>query len=99
MKDGSCSGLVDCLVEGNDYSVDDCIGSVVCLMGICMMDCSSSFLVCQDLSGIDFGSCEKVLGWVVLGGICIVFSGCDAKGYIFYDSSEVCEVVCVDPFA
>lgn len=98
LDDGLCIEVVDCSVEGNIYIIDFCVGSLVCSMGACMMDCSSLFVICDDLSGINFGECDMFLGWVVFGGICVVFSGCDNKGYIFYDSLEVCEVVCGDLF-
>jgi hypothetical protein len=57
-------------------------------------------MVCQDLSDIDFGLCDMVLGYAFAGGSCTLLSGCgwvvdniDYSPY-FFDNEDACFTAC-----
>ena len=50
---------------------------------------------CDDLSGVEFGDCQAVLGWGKIGGSCQQISGCSSPVLLFI-SQQACEFVC-DP--
>ena len=57
-------------------------------------------LQCYDVSWIDFGDCDMMLGWAFTGESCEAVSGCGYMAFgidfspFFYDSFETCEGVC-----
>lgn len=74
--------------------------------GECMTSCDYAIEedVCLDLSGLDFGDCDMVLGVAWNGTECVSISGCgytdsngDYYGDWIYDSIEECEHLCADP--
>ena len=54
---------------------------------------SSAEPTCDDLSGIDFGPCDAVLGYGVIDGQCEEISGCESPVPLF-DTLEECQAVC-----
>ena len=48
---------------------------------------------CADLAGIDFGPCDAVLGWGVIGGECQEISGCSSPVPLSASRAE-CEAAC-----
>lgn len=51
---------------------------------------------CADLSGVDFGMCEMVLGWALIDGACRLVSGCSAQQYGFYATETACLSACAE---
>jgi eight-cysteine-cluster-containing protein len=93
--DGQCEQSVDCNVPGNDYLHIACVGRGVCpeFGGQCGWQCGTA-PSCDDLRGIDFGPCDRFLGYAVVDGQCRPVSGCDGRGYNFFPTLERCEAQC-----
>jgi hypothetical protein len=49
---------------------------------------------CDDLSGMDFGLCEMLLGYAVQDGRCRAISGCSARGHLFFRDRAACMEAC-----
>jgi len=92
--DGACTDAADCSIAGNDYSVDSCEGTLICTDGMCGIECTTTPEPCADVAGIDFGSCEMVLGWAPVNGVCTFFSGCGDQGYSFHATETECQLAC-----
>lgn len=92
--DGACWSGPDCEVEGNAYNAILCVGYGVCSNdGMCGWKCGDK--VCQDLSGINFGFCDAVLGVGIVNGKCAWISGCEAPGYELFKDMASCNEVCL----
>jgi hypothetical protein len=50
---------------------------------------SNNVSICSDLSGIDFGACDMVLGIAVVDGECVTVSGCSTTAMNGVDYSSV----------
>lgn len=93
--DGSCAGLSGCgwVVNGVDYSTYSFESMTDCLSA-----CGGGS--CQDLAGVDFGTCTMALGVALIEGSCVGLSGCgwvvDGVDYSVYsfESLEACETAC-----
>jgi hypothetical protein len=94
--DGTCDRSVDCVSEGNDYPRILCVGYPVCSGGLsngrCGWQCGDPR--CTDLRGVDFGKCDALLGWAVVGGKCTSVSGCSAGNFKLFASQSDCAVAC-----
>ena len=91
--DGTCLDALDCDLPGNTYARLKCIGYGTCAGGTCGYECGNA--QCRDLAGVAFGSCERLLGWAVLGGACTAMSGCGARGHTFFSSESECRASCM----
>jgi len=98
--DGSCGLEVDCSLPGNDYPHIECVGHGICEAGdssggVCGWECTNP--MCVDLFGYDFGPCDAVLGWGVVGGACVEVSGCEPDPFALFASREECATACPEP--
>lgn len=57
--------------------------------GVCAISYSDD-ATCDDLGNIDFGTCDTVLGWAVVDGVCGSVSGCSDLGYGFFMTKVDC---------
>ncbi len=48
---------------------------------------------CDDLANVDFGPCDAVLGYGVVGGECVEITGCDSPVPLF-STAEECLLEC-----
>ncbi len=90
-EDGTCLTHRDCNDPHNPYPHPLCVGQGICVDGLCGWRCGD---VCFDLSGIDLGPCDALLGWGLLHGSCVEVSGCDASGLPIFSTREECEEAC-----
>ena len=91
--DGNCNVDLDCNDEcGGEAVEDNC--------GVCDSDSTND--CCMYLpSGLDFGLCQAIIGFVWYGSECTLLSGCgtnteegiDYSSY-FFDTIEECEQAC-----
>jgi len=51
---------------------------------------------CPDVSKVDFGLCEMLLGWAFSDGKCVELSGCGDKGYKMWTTQKACQKECID---
>ena len=91
--DGTCYAPADCSTQGNAWIHILCVGYPTCPFGKCDWKCGTP-LQCKDVSGLDFGPCDMMLGWGMVNGECAPVSGCSALGYTFYGSPEECAKAC-----
>lgn len=92
-RDASCDRDVDCNLDGNDYAHIRCLGYGVCTPGnSCGWECGHPG--CVDLTGMDFGMCDMVLGWARVGDSCQHFSGCGTLGFTFFETEDECNAMC-----
>jgi hypothetical protein len=90
---GACELELDCSMPGNNYAHIACVGHGVCAaQGRCGWACEAP--ECLDLLGFDFGPCDAVLGWAVIGGQCTNVSGCTAGEHVLFASEEACRTTC-----
>lgn len=94
LSDGTCKVTPDCSSDGNSYVHIMCAGYAYCTeAGQCGWRCGIH-PVCPDLSGVDFGACEMLLGWGVVNGSCTAVSGCGSRGFLFFGSLQECQAQC-----
>jgi hypothetical protein len=92
-EDGACEREVDCNVPGNSYPHIECVGHGVCGDDQrCDWECGVP--ECVDLSGLDFGPCDAVLGWAVVDSRCSALSGCSAEPFRPFASGAECQRAC-----
>jgi len=92
-RDASCERDVDCNLDGNSYAHIRCMGYGVCSpTQECGWECGHPG--CVDLTGMDFGMCDMVLGWGRIDGECQHFSGCGDRGFTFFETEDACESAC-----
>lgn len=101
-SDGACGLEIDCSLPGNDYPHIECVGHGTCEAsgageGACGWECTSP--MCVDLLGYDFGPCDAVLGWGVVGGPCVEVSGCEPDPFVLFASGEECTSACLPALA
>jgi hypothetical protein len=94
-----CGSSSECALGTTCNAVDICLPLPECEPGdscpaVCSGYCEAA--LCEDLAGYDFGPCDAVLGWGVIGGACIEVSGCDSDPFILFASSETCSAACVN---
>jgi hypothetical protein len=97
-SDGACRLEVDCSLPGNDYPHIACVGHGICEAGgtgggACGWECTNP--MCVDLFGYDFGPCDALLGWGVVGGACALVSGCDRGPFTLFSSPDECTAACL----
>jgi hypothetical protein len=97
-SDGACRLEVDCSLPGNDYPHIACVGHGICEAGgtgggACGWECTNP--MCVDLFGYDFGPCDALLGWGVVGGACALVSGCDRGPFTLFASPDECTAACL----
>lgn len=92
--DGTCGISADCNLDGNSYPHIECVGYGVCdsLSSTCGYQCGDPR--CLDLKGHDFGPCDAVLGWGVIGGQCASISGCSASPFELFATEGECTAAC-----
>lgn len=94
--DGNCDRALDCTLPGNTYPHIECVGHPTCPLfpepGVCGWLCRDPR--CLDLHGSDFGPCDAVLGWAVVGGVCREVSGCSAGELKLFRSEAECAAAC-----
>jgi hypothetical protein len=95
--DGACRLEVDCSLAGNDYAHIECVGHGICEASggsesTCGWECTNP--MCVDLLGYDFGPCDAVLGWGVIGGACVEVSGCTSDRFVLFVSRDQCTAAC-----
>jgi len=95
--DSRCERDVDCNLEGNQYPHIECVGHGVCENYSCGWQCRDP--QCLDLTGYNFGPCEAILGWGVMGDACTQISGCSSGPFQLFASAEECEQACPRPCA
>jgi hypothetical protein len=50
---------------------------------------------CEDLSGVDFGPCKRLLGAGVIAGMCQEIGGCDSQGHTLFEDIASCQRACM----
>jgi len=85
VSDGSCRELSGC--SAGDFVL---FGSGE----ECKKACDAGS--CNDLSGIDFGACKRLLGVGVVAGQCQEIGGCDSAGHTLFDDVGSCERACLN---
>ena len=75
--------LFDSELECNSACIDTCADP----------ECAPT---CENLAGHDFGPCEAVLGWAVVGDECRQVSGCSAAPLVLHPSADSCKRRCFD---
>jgi len=50
--------------------------------------------ICEDLTKVDFGACEMLLGYGFVNGTCQAISGCSDMNYQLFTSMESCTRAC-----
>jgi hypothetical protein len=93
-----CVSSSECALGTTCNAVDVCLPLPECepsdsCPAVCSGYCEAA--LCEDLAGHDFGPCDAVLGWGVIGGVCIEVSGCDSDPFVLFASSETCSAACV----
>lgn len=83
--DGECTFISGCSAMG--YPLFDSFDK-------CEEECEPK--PCEDLSGVDFGPCDAILGIGIVDGDCTWISGCDAMGYPLFSSFDECQKNCGD---
>ncbi|HIA03061.1 MAG TPA: hypothetical protein EYN66_14340 [Myxococcales bacterium] len=88
-----------CLSSCNDDS--DCNDGFECIEDgkskVCTKKASND--QCQNLAGVNFGACKKLLGWGMINGECNSIGGCSQGDYDLFKSKADCQLVCIDmPF-
>ncbi|HTV21900.1 MAG TPA: hypothetical protein VMG12_24590, partial [Polyangiaceae bacterium] len=58
----------------------------------CRKSCEAAS--CEDLSGIDFGPCKRLLGAGVIAGKCQEIGGCDSAGHFLFEDLTSCQKAC-----
>lgn len=91
--DGTCWDDLDCDLAGNTYAGPACVGYGECSAGTCSDQCGDSS--CRDLAEVSFGFCEMELGWAIVNGACTLISGCDARGFTFFETLSECRTTCI----
>lgn len=92
-EDGACERDVDCNLPGNVYAQLRCVGHGVCSAERqCNWQCGVR--ECLDLSGLDTGPCNTVLGWAVVDGGCSELKGCSAGDFKVFPSGDECRKTC-----
>jgi hypothetical protein len=91
--DGACERDVDCNLPGNLYAQLRCVGH-----GVCSSERQCSWLCrtaeCLDLSGLDLGPCDAVLGWAVVDNRCTEVTGCSAGNFKLFATGDACHRAC-----
>lgn len=93
--DGACEREVDCSLPGNGYAHIECVGHGTCdtfETRRCGWACENP--QCIDLSGLDLGPCDAVLGWAVSDGACAAISGCSSPMFKLFESEAACLAAC-----
>jgi hypothetical protein len=93
--DGACFEPLDCDAAGNQYAHPACKGYGECTAAVCGWQCGDPG--CREVGSVDFGPCDAVLGFGVVGGQCVTISGCDAGGYTLWPTLVDCQGDCVKP--
>lgn len=97
-----CYMISGCSTIGNDgidYSTYFYASSYEC-NSMCLTDTVIS-LPCADITGIDFGLCDMLLGYAFNGSTCVAVSGCSylsgSTDYSasFYNTIDSCMAICV----
>ncbi|MEO0405484.1 MAG: Kazal-type serine protease inhibitor domain-containing protein [Bacteroidota bacterium] len=64
-------------------------------------ECPFFYSWCVDLSGLDFGPCDQILGYGYVNGECVAISGCSIEatngysyGLYIHPTPEICESAC-----
>ena len=89
----------DAIVDLVDYS-NALYSSVELCMEACIEPEITSAPPCSDLTGLDFGICDSIIGFGVAGNDCIQFDGCSTiigtidYSQAFYSSYEICYSAC-----
>lgn len=94
LEDATCEIPVDCIQEGNDYPIPRCVGYPSCSdAGLCLYQCGQG---CIDLVGVDFGSCEDIMGYGMVEGACQAVRGCSPLdlGFAIYETLDECKAAC-----
>lgn len=109
-----CEFPVDCFqdpcIDAEECEIDTPVECISNFCGGCyadfydsegsLVDCASATEECFDFTGLDFGSCEMLLGVGLLNDECDYISGCDSiidgidYSDLFFDSTQECEQVC-----
>ena len=93
------SGCSTIGTDGIDYSAYFYNSSYEC-NSACLTDTTLA-LPCADITGIDFGMCDMLLGYAFNGSTCVAVSGCSylagSTDYSasFYDNIDSCLTTCV----
>ena len=92
VSDSECASGTTCNAVNVCLPLPECEPGDPC-PAVCSGYCEAA--LCQDLAGYDFGPCDAVLGWGVIGGACIEVSGCDSDPFVLFASSDACSAACV----
>lgn len=93
------SGCSTIGTDGIDYAASFYTSSYECNSS-CLTDTTIA-IPCTDITGIDFGMCDMLLGYAFNGSTCVAVSGC---GYLagstdysasFYNTIDSCLAICV----
>lgn len=93
--DGACEREIDCSLPGNGYPHIECVGHGICdafETRQCGWVCENP--QCVDLSGLDLGPCDAVLGWAVRDGACAEISGCSSPSFKLFETEAACLDAC-----
>ena len=98
-----CTFDEDCPVWATCNAAEICLPPPDCEPGepcpaICTGYCVAA-PTCFDLAGYDFGPCDAVLGWGIVGGVCTEVSGCEADPFTLFASREECAATCDESHA
>lgn len=91
--DGACFEHADCSASGNSYITVKCLGYALCGDGgQCKYQCGN--IKCADLTGVNFGFCDMVMGYGLVNGKCQAISGCGSSVFSLWPSMEECVAGC-----
>lgn len=91
---GPCDAVLGVgVIEGDCVVISGCESPVPLFVTI--LDCLSTCIgpTCDNLAEIDFGDCEAILGWGVIGDGCQLIVGCESPVPLF-PTEEACEAAC-----
>jgi hypothetical protein len=92
LSDAECSTTTHCNADEICLPPPECEPGDAC-PAVCSGYCAAA--TCTDLIGYDFGPCDAVLGWAIVGGICVEVSGCDPGPFVLGSSRGECQAACL----